>query len=440
MIIPFNQNISRFSSNLIPQPEMSMNVSLTDLKVFLATAGSELSETQIIKTFALSNLETISCVLWNGIFHITGTDIVKIVTWRLEEFGRRVINQKKFEEGIFSDLRNLKAGEHACLEGPRSLFLECLFKNRAIRTQKKQKVFYFYSVPHDSLFLEVLERDLKRESSGIEATTSAFFPLSPRDTLEKARELCATIPGTFPTTDFRTLPTYLNNISNWSANSLNTPHLNTLSPLAQIDSPGLQTSSSSLLSSTFTNSLFDKTHATSAKTQTHKCALAGCSRVFQTHNALLKHAKKHLQNRIPLPFSPKPQNSILNNSPLPQYLTTPTLTAMNSPFMFDGQFNYGIGMDFLGMNSSIGTGFNDFLGTHSPLMNAYDTGMTPMLNNMGFGELNMSMGGDFGVDVFDLKTERGVFDLQELFKMNAPTEEMNPLFNELEYSQMNSLF
>ncbi|KAM0100985.1 hypothetical protein ACP6JE_004408 [Aspergillus fumigatus] len=88
-------------------------------------------------------------------------------------FGRPVKNSKKFEEGIFSDLRNLKAGTDATLEEPKSPFLDFLYKNNCIRTQKKQKVFYWYSVPHDRLFLDALERDLKREKMGQEATTLA---------------------------------------------------------------------------------------------------------------------------------------------------------------------------------------------------------------------------------------------------------------------------
>lgn len=66
---------------------------------------------------------------------------------------------KKFEEGVFSDLRNLKPGQDACLEEPKvrslsaditsvlhtsqSPFLDLLFKYQCIRTQKKQKVFYW---------------------------------------------------------------------------------------------------------------------------------------------------------------------------------------------------------------------------------------------------------------------------------------------------------
>ena len=70
-------------------------------------------------------------------------------------------------------MRNLKAGTDATLEDPKSPFLDFLYKNNCIRTQKKQKVFYWYSVPHDRLFLDALERDLKREKIGQDATTVA---------------------------------------------------------------------------------------------------------------------------------------------------------------------------------------------------------------------------------------------------------------------------
>lgn len=109
----------------------------------------------------------------NNLFHISGTDIVRCLAFRFQAFGRPVKNSKKFEEGIFSDLRNLKAGTDATLEEPKSPFLDFLYKNNCIRTQKKQKVFYWYSVPHDRLFLDALERDLKREKMGQEATTVA---------------------------------------------------------------------------------------------------------------------------------------------------------------------------------------------------------------------------------------------------------------------------
>ncbi|CAB5390917.1 unnamed protein product [Rhizophagus irregularis] len=108
------------------------------------------------------------------------------VNWELDQNIRRYLlptgeyisctrkEYQKFEEGVFSDLRNLKPGMDASLEEPKSEFLEMLYKNNCIRTQKKQKVFYWFSVPHDRLFLDALERDLKREKMGIEPTTVAI--------------------------------------------------------------------------------------------------------------------------------------------------------------------------------------------------------------------------------------------------------------------------
>lgn len=143
------------------------------MKYFLISAPVDWQPDQYIRRFLLPTGEYVSCVLWNNLFHISGTDIVRCLSFRFQAFGRPVKNSKKFEEGIFSDLRNLKSGTDASLEEPKSPFLDFLYKNNCIRTQKKQKVFYWYSVPHDRLFLDALERDLKREKMGQEATTVA---------------------------------------------------------------------------------------------------------------------------------------------------------------------------------------------------------------------------------------------------------------------------
>ncbi|KAJ7437620.1 STE like transcription factor-domain-containing protein, partial [Mycena galericulata] len=55
-----------------------------------------------------------------------------------------------------------------------SPFLDLLFKYQCIRTQKKQKVFYWFSVPYDRLFLDALERDLERERMGQESTAQVM--------------------------------------------------------------------------------------------------------------------------------------------------------------------------------------------------------------------------------------------------------------------------
>ncbi|KAI8326928.1 STE like transcription factor-domain-containing protein [Choanephora cucurbitarum] len=158
---------------MIPsQDNLQVRLEMIDqLKSFLVTAPNHQNET--IKQHHLPNGDIVSCVKWNDGFFISGTDIVRSLVFRFQAFGRPVDNVKKFEEGIFSDLRNLKPGTDAILEEPKSPFLDLLFKNNCIRTQKKQKVFYWFSVPHDRLFLDALERDLKREKMGVEPTSRA---------------------------------------------------------------------------------------------------------------------------------------------------------------------------------------------------------------------------------------------------------------------------
>ncbi|KAG0243738.1 homeodomain transcription factor ste12 [Mortierella sp. GBA43] len=177
----FGQDLINLSS--VPAPRIE---EIDRLSVFLTTAPTYGQE---IAKFQLPTGETISCVLWNELYHITGTDIVRSLVSRFESFGRPVRNIKKFEEGVFSDLRNLKPGADACLEEPKSPFLEMLYRNNCIRTQKKQKVFYWYSVPHDRLFLDAMERDLKREQAGTEPTSQAVSEPALSCTLETVRDL-----------------------------------------------------------------------------------------------------------------------------------------------------------------------------------------------------------------------------------------------------------
>jgi hypothetical protein len=154
--------------------QTNMLEAVNQLRYFLSSAHLNWAVNQTLKRFQLPNGETISCVYWKNTFYITGTDIVRSLVFRFQAYGRPVKNIKKFEEGIFSDLRNLKPGVDAILEEPRSEFLEMLYKNNCIRTQKKQKVFFWFSVPHDRLFIDALERDHKREAEGKEPSTVAL--------------------------------------------------------------------------------------------------------------------------------------------------------------------------------------------------------------------------------------------------------------------------
>lgn len=150
---------------------------IVDLKVFLVTAPTHFRDNDIIQRYRLPTDEYVSCVRWDNVFYISGTDIVRCLAYRFAAFGRNIINKKKFEEGVFSDLRNLKCNVDATLEMPKSEFLEFLYRHHCVRTKKKQKVFYWYSVRHDRLFIDALERELKKEAgvpgSGENASTSA---------------------------------------------------------------------------------------------------------------------------------------------------------------------------------------------------------------------------------------------------------------------------
>lgn len=157
-------------------PSVAENIKLIeDVKFFLATAPANWQASQVIRRYYLNQDEGfVSCVFWNNLFFITGTDIVRCIVYRFQLFGREILDRKKFEEGIFSDLRSLKCGSNAILENSKSEFLTFLYKNSCLRTQKKQKVFFWYSVPHDTLFADALERDLKKESNGGIGTTKAI--------------------------------------------------------------------------------------------------------------------------------------------------------------------------------------------------------------------------------------------------------------------------
>ncbi|OLY85688.1 Transcription factor steA [Smittium mucronatum] len=134
------------------------------------------SKKALIKQYKFKDGEFVSCVKWEDEYYITSTDIIRVLLYRFEKINRPVVFAKKFEEGVFSDLRSLKHGQGARLESPRSEFLDLLYRNHCVRTQKKQKVFSWYLVPHDQLFREALERDLKRESMGVEPTTRLISP------------------------------------------------------------------------------------------------------------------------------------------------------------------------------------------------------------------------------------------------------------------------
>lgn len=136
--------------------------SLEELREFLHSAPSMFTPEQRILKHRLSNSENICCVKWDGEFLISGADILRCIMFKFRAFGRDILNRGKFEELIFSDLRSSKSSVRARLEEGKSELLEFLHNHGAIRTKKKQRVFIWSAVPHDELFLDSLERELRR--------------------------------------------------------------------------------------------------------------------------------------------------------------------------------------------------------------------------------------------------------------------------------------
>jgi len=135
---------------------------LNDLRYFLQNAPDTFESGERIKRHELPNSEAVSCIRWDEDFLMSGADILRCVVFRFEALGREVVNRAKFEELVFSDLRSLKTNVRARLEEGKSDMLEFLHQYGCIRTKKKQRVFYWYAIPHEKLFLESLERELRR--------------------------------------------------------------------------------------------------------------------------------------------------------------------------------------------------------------------------------------------------------------------------------------
>ena len=90
-------------------------------------------------------------------FYITGTDIARCLWFRFQAFRRPMRDSRKFEEELFMDLHQHRTGTDATIKEAQSPFLTFLYNNNnnnCVRTRKKQRVFYWYSVPHDRLMLD----------------------------------------------------------------------------------------------------------------------------------------------------------------------------------------------------------------------------------------------------------------------------------------------
>ena len=138
-----------------------------ELKVFLSTAPALLNQNRYIDSIAyrLPNGDHISCILYDSLFYISSSDIFKIARFRHEMIGRPVDRKDlKFEEGIFSDLRKLKEDVHWRFEQSNSQLLDFMVSIGATSKAKRQKIYFWFSVPHDMILSSSVYRMIKREA------------------------------------------------------------------------------------------------------------------------------------------------------------------------------------------------------------------------------------------------------------------------------------
>ena len=132
---------------------------------FMNTAPRLTEGHKSVVHFKLNEDTAINCVNWKDRCFITGTDIVRLLVHKFQHFaGKPPRHMKKFEEGIFSDLRRLTPPNDCVLEGTRSDFLVFLFDIDCVRSKKKQKVFFwdrFKAVAHN-IFCDAVDRELAR--------------------------------------------------------------------------------------------------------------------------------------------------------------------------------------------------------------------------------------------------------------------------------------
>lgn len=135
------------------------------LQRFVDGAPAMASKHADLAYYRLDDDTRIACVNWSGRMFITGTDIVRYLMHRYQRYtGYPPVNIKKFEEGVFSDLRRLSPPNDCQLETTRSDFLIHLFNADRVRSKKKQKVFYWASFKRaaNALFCDCIERELAR--------------------------------------------------------------------------------------------------------------------------------------------------------------------------------------------------------------------------------------------------------------------------------------
>lgn len=86
--------------------------------------------------------ESVSCVYWKHQTLLSSNDIIKAVRFIVDPEGLLDITPRKFEEHVFSVLRQYQLSLHYVMEESNSSVLNYMQQNQIIKTKKRQKLFY----------------------------------------------------------------------------------------------------------------------------------------------------------------------------------------------------------------------------------------------------------------------------------------------------------
>lgn len=170
---------------------------LSDLQDFLIAANRAWQPGEECRRFTIFG-DCITCACWKNESLVSGVDIVKTISalYRLNHLGDYPRDRRKFEEGVISDLRNLKLGPDAYLEQANSPLLKFLFRINSVRTHKRQKVFKWTSVPFRRLYFDAVDRDRRYQApSELNPRTKlvkAFNEFPSKQLLAKKSPTCST--------------------------------------------------------------------------------------------------------------------------------------------------------------------------------------------------------------------------------------------------------
>lgn len=182
-----------------------------DVESFVVPGGVR-SRQSVLLVFQmlLSTDEPVSCIQWRGKHYISGEDILRSLSFRLQtERKLHITNLLLFKSRVRALLRQ---HEHIKATDVSNIFYEItkltvvlsqatllshLAKYRCIRTRKPQKLYVWSSLDHDSLLSSVIQMESQNQRFEKPCSLALLATAGPAITLTSAETISADVSLTF---------------------------------------------------------------------------------------------------------------------------------------------------------------------------------------------------------------------------------------------------